>query len=300
MAEEIEDHRLATPDGTHLHLERHPARGLGTPRGSVVFMHGFAMHASLYRHVAVAFAKAGFEVTALDVRGHGTSEGRRGYVKRFTDFLDDLDVVLGWARARIPADAPVVVVAHSHGGLIALAHAVSGRPGVSALALAAPWLGLTMKVPAIKRAASPVLGTLWPTLALANGIKLADITRVPAVQDQLARDPLIHHVATARWFNESLAMHAHILANAGRLSIPTFIGIPAQDRIASVAATEAFVQAATKAGAPVEHKVYPESFHELFLDPERERAIADMVAWVDAKVGSGVVGRDKPRILSSP
>jgi alpha-beta hydrolase superfamily lysophospholipase len=291
-----EEHDLVVPDGTHLHIDRYPARS-GAPIGSVVFLHGFTMYARPYRHVAAAFAAAGLHVTALDVRGHGLSQGRRGHVRRFTDFVDDLEAVLEWTRARGGVDAPVAVSGHSHGGLIALAHAFSGRSRVSALALGAPWLGLTMKVPAVKRAASPVMGWLWPTLALSNGIRVEDVTRDPEVQRRLADDPLIHHVATARWFNESLSVQAHILAGAGQLSIPTFIGIPGEDRIASAETAASFADGARAAGAPVQSRCYPGVFHELFLEPERDAIIADLVTWTAETIASGVVPRHNPRIL---
>ena len=297
-----EEHRLALPDGTHLHLDRYAGRQAAAASGaaSVVFLHGFATYGGPYRPVAEAFARAGMDVTVVDVRGHGRSEGRRGYVRRFSDFVNDLDVVLEWTRGRaLTPDAPVVVAGHSHGGTIALAHALTGRLKPAALALGAPWLATAMKVPVIKRAASPVLGVLWPTLALANGIRMEDVSRDGEVQARLAADPLIHHVATARWFNEALAAQAHILAQAGSWSIPTFIQVPEADRIASPDVTTSFVRAAIAAGRPVEAKTYPGVFHELFLEPERDRAIADLVGWVSEQLTSGVVARDKARILSS-
>jgi lysophospholipase len=291
-----EEHELVVQDGTHLHMDWYPARS-ETSIGSVVFLHGFTMYARPYRHVAAAFADAGLHVTALDVRGHGLSQGRRGHVRRFTEFLDDLEAVLDWTQARGVEGAPLVVAGHSHGALIALAYAFSGRSPISALVLGAPWLGLTMKVPLVKRAASPVMGWLWPTLALANGIRVEDVTRDPEVQRRLADDPLIHHVATARWFNESLSVQAHILAVAGQLSIPTFIALPGEDRIASVETAASFARAAQAAGAPVQTRSYPGVFHELFLEPERDAIIADIVSWTAETIASGVVPRHNPRIL---
>jgi len=124
-----EEHRLALPDGTHLHLDRYAAGVGASGAASVVFLHGFATYGGPYRPVAEAFAASGLDVTVVDVRGHGRSEGRRGYVRRFSDFVDDLDAVLEWARARSRApDAPLVVAGHSHGATIALAHALTGRP----------------------------------------------------------------------------------------------------------------------------------------------------------------------------
>src|SRR5438552_19122890 len=38
---------------------------------------------------ATAAVAAGFEAHVVDLRGHGRSGGRRGFARRWTDFLDD-------------------------------------------------------------------------------------------------------------------------------------------------------------------------------------------------------------------
>ena len=94
---------LTTADGLALHVERfHPA-GAG-PLAAVVMVHGFSAHCGAYRHVAGALADAGFAVTAFDCRGHGRSQGRHGYVQRFTDYDDDLHRVLADAVGRDAAN----------------------------------------------------------------------------------------------------------------------------------------------------------------------------------------------------
>ncbi|HET9225959.1 MAG TPA: alpha/beta fold hydrolase, partial [Thermoanaerobaculia bacterium] len=47
-----------------------------------------------YPHVIEALTGAGFEVWAFDQRGHGHSEGVRGHVLRFQEYLDDLGLFL--------------------------------------------------------------------------------------------------------------------------------------------------------------------------------------------------------------
>jgi alpha-beta hydrolase superfamily lysophospholipase len=152
--------------------------------------------------------------------------------------------------------------------------------------LAAPWLGLTMPVPLVKRMLAPILGTVWPTLALGSGIRVEDMTRDPGMQARIAGDPLIHHVATARWFNEARAAQAHILANAVTLRVPTHIALPGDDRIAATDTTRAFAQAA---GPVVEITTTAGGFHELFLEPERDQIVNDLVSWVVARLNSRII-----------
>jgi len=265
---------LTTADGLRLHVERHEAGGAA--HGVVVFIHGFTMHAGMFRHLSAALASAGLHVMAFDCRGHGRSEGRRGYVKDFADYEADLRAVVDRARETWPG-LPLAVIGHSQGGLIAIATALAAPLPVQALVLAAPWLGLAMKVPTVKRALAPVLRVLWPTLALANGIRVENVTRDAAMQERLTADPLIHHVATALWFHQAQLAQARVMARAATLRTPTFIAIPGDDRIASADATMAFAAAA---GSIVQTRTYPETLHELFLEPEQEQITADIVSWL--------------------
>ena len=49
------------------------------PKAAVVLSHGWSEHAGRYEQVAKWFALHGYEVHALDHRGHGKSEGVRGH-----------------------------------------------------------------------------------------------------------------------------------------------------------------------------------------------------------------------------
>ena len=274
---------LTTSDGLRLHVERHDAAGKA--QGAVVFIHGFTMHAGMFRHLSAALASAGLHVMAVDCRGHGRSEGRRGYVKDFADYEADLRAVGDRARATWP-DLPVAVIGHSQGGLIAMATALGDPLPVQALVLAAPWLGLAMKVPVVKRALAPVLRVLWPTLALANGIRVENVTRDVTVQGRLSADPLIHHVATARWFHQAQLAQLRVMERAATLRIPTFVAIPGDDRIASADTTNAFAKAA---GAIVQTRTYLGMLHELFLEPEHGAIIADIVSWLVPRLNARIL-----------
>jgi len=193
--------------------------------------------------------------------------------------------VVADARGRHPT-LPLALAGHSQGATIALDYALAARAPLAALVLAAPWLGLKMKVPAVKRALAPVLGHLWPTLALGNGIRVEDIARDPAAQERIAHDPLILHVATSRWFNEARATQAYILAHATTLRVPTFMAIPGVDRIASAETSLGFARAA---GPVVATKLYPAAFHEIFLEPDVGEIIAELVSWLVPRLDARIL-----------
>jgi alpha-beta hydrolase superfamily lysophospholipase len=278
-----------TPDGLVLHVERFVPRT--APLGLLVIVHGFSAHIGNFRHVGRACADAGLATTLFDCRGHGRSQGRRGHVARFADFVSDLDLVMAGARALWPA-IPLSLAGHSHGALICMTYMrepvapaaerrLTQPADVRSLVLAAPFFGLRLKVPAVKLALAKPLGSIWPTLALANGVKGTDVSRVPEVQAGFYTDPLIHHVATPRWFNEVRAAQERALAIAeGDLQTPTLILMAGADRVVSNDAILAFARAA---GPMAEVKRYDNLFHEMFLEPERDQVIADLIRWTIEK-----------------
>jgi alpha-beta hydrolase superfamily lysophospholipase len=112
-----------------------------------------------------------------------------------------------------------------------------------------------------------------------NGLQPADISRNPDLARIRAEDPLIHHVASARWFEEVLRTQARIRAGVAPLRIPTLILVAGQDRIVSSDATLAFAQAA---GPAVAVRRYEDAYHDLFIEPEQDQVVGDILAWLRA------------------
>ena len=272
--------QLAAGDAA-LHVEHF--RPPGASAGTVVFVHGFDAHCGLYRPLGARLAAQGYTAVLYDGRGHGRSTGRRGHVARFEEYGSDLAAVLAHARATFPG--PSIAMGHSQGGLVVLDALIRAVITPDRVVLAAPWLGLAMPVPLFKRALSPVFARLWPTLTMGNGLRAADISRNPALEEIRAHDPLIHHVATARWFEEVLRTQLRIRTSTPALRVPTLVLVAGQDRIVSSDATMAFIQTA---GPAVAVRRYEAAYHDLFIEPEQEQVLADILAWLRAPPPIGV------------
>ncbi len=124
MAEIFECGALRTPDGLNLYLRRDiPHR----PRGIAVLLHSLGEHGGRYEAAAEKLSSAGYAVYRFDFRGHGRSDGPRGDVQSFQDYLSDVDTVVEHARKAFPA-LPLFLIGHSMGGLVAAAYAAE-HPG---------------------------------------------------------------------------------------------------------------------------------------------------------------------------
>lgn len=246
------------------------------PRAAMLLVHGMAEHSARYEHVGRALSARGIDVLSFDLRGHGRSGGRRGHVEAFDQFLDDVEDLLA---ARRTLGVPVVLMGHSMGGLIAAAYAVSNRPEPDLLVLSAP--ALAAEVPAWQRLAAGALSRVVPTLSLRNDFAGELLSRDPEVAAAYRDDPLRLRAATTRLGNEIFEAMATVRSRAEHLSVPTYVLHGRDDRLVPAAASEPL---GTQARAT--RVVYDTLRHECLNEPERDEVLADLVAWLDERLGS--------------
>ncbi len=252
---------MTSADGTRLRLAQ-----WGSGPRDVLLVHGLAEHAERYAHVGEAFANAGFTATLVELRGHGHSGGARGYISRWSEYVDDVRAATGGMRPGW------TMLAHSMGGLVAL-ESVSAGICPARVALSNPLLGVSVKVPAIKVFAAKCLSRLVPTLALKNDIPTSDLSRDPAIGAAYATDPLVFNTATARWYTEMVAAMAR--AHAGAYTVPLAMFVGADDHITDPSVNKDF---ALRNRAHL--KVYPDFRHEIVNEIGKEAAIHDIVGWL--------------------
>lgn len=157
--------RLRTADGLELTSYRWSAGdGAAPPRATVALLHGLAEHARRYDALAARLNAAGIDVLAIDLRGHGRSPGKRAWVERFDDYLNDADALVAEAAQ---GDSPLFLMGHSMGGAIAALYAIERMPAhgrtVAGLVLSSPALAPGRDVPRWMLALSRVISRVWPT-----------------------------------------------------------------------------------------------------------------------------------------
>ena len=57
------------------------------PVANIIINHGFAEHLNRYDYVTRVLNTANFGVYRYDLRGHGRTESKKGYIEDFMDFV---------------------------------------------------------------------------------------------------------------------------------------------------------------------------------------------------------------------
>ena len=259
-------------DGTPLHVRRW--KPSGKPWARVLIVHGIGEHSGRYERTGRLMAEAGLHVESFDLRGHGLSGGRRVYVRRWNDYLDDVEVRL---TALPEPGLPLVLFGHSLGATIALDYACSTRPAPDLLVLSG--LTLDAQVPAWQRAVAPILSRVAPTLVLANPISGDQLSRDPAVGRAYFADPLVQPRTTTRLGAEFFAAMKRLRSELTRLHVPTLVIHGGDDTLVPTAVSEPL------ASVPgVERRVLPGLRHETLNEPEGPEVVAGIVEWLRAHV----------------
>jgi lysophospholipase len=250
------------------------------PRGRLLVLHGLGEHSGRYWRLAVAASSAGFAFYALDLRGHGKSQGRRGHVRSFDHLLQDTDRFrrrVGGVRS----GEPTFVLGHSLGGLIVGRYIQEfSFPGLHGAILVAPAIQVAMDLPAWKQSLGAVTDRVMPALTLDNGLREEELFREDSERQKYGSDPLVHHRISARLWGEMQRNAAILGDRAGQVRLPVLFQLPGDDRVVK---SEASRVVAGRMAGNTDVRVYPGAFHALYHDPESEHGLSDLVAWLDGQ-----------------
>lgn len=280
---------LKTADGLDLHVRRwqDPA----VPRvWTFVVVHGLGEHGGRYQRFAEWFTARGATVYSMDHRGHGHSGGPRGHAPSLEALLDDIDRVV--RHAHTESGGPVVLVAHSFGGLLGIAYALRHPDQLNKAVFSAPLLKVKIAVPGWKRAVGRVLPKVAPRTALSNEVDPALLSHDPAVATAYTGDPLVHNRITAGLYGDTIARGEEFIARAGELTVPFLLLHGGHDQIVDPGGSQRFF---ARARVPERAFIlYPGMYHEIFNEVDQERVFQDIESWLAERTEAHLTGWNPP------
>ncbi len=265
---------------------------VANPRGVLVIAHGLGEHSGRYGNIIERLKGGGVSIYALDHRGHGKSGGRKGHVDSFMDFIYDLKIYINLVRDE-NRKAPLILLGHSMGGVIALKYALTYPDDVNSLILSSAGLVPAFEVPKLKLSMGKFFSKHMPSLTLSNGLKPEDLSHDASVVQAYIKDPLVHDRITARWSTEYLDTAAECIERSSGLKMPLLVFHGQGDRIVDYRASETVFKKASAKNK--ELHIFPDLYHETMNEVVQDRKkVLDMAAgWILRRLGKGTAAAPK-------
>lgn len=252
-----------------------------SPRAALILLHGFAEHVGRYDAVAAGFAAERISTFGYDQRGHGLSDGRRGYARRFGDLLEDVDRFRREVESMLVGRTPLFLLGHSMGGLVVLRYLQEYQAAVRGAIVISPWLATVVRVPRWKVGLTNILDRVLPAVPFRARVDATMLSRDPSVVCAYMEDPLVHDIMTPRLFSEISAAMGLVMRRVERIRVPVLFLLPGRDSMVDAR------RSAALAGLLPDHLVtvhnHPGGRHELLNEPERPIIMREIQQWIEAR-----------------
>ncbi len=270
-------------DGTKLFYQSWQKCKPGTGR-VIVFQHGFGEHSDRYENLLGKFKNSDVNFYALDSRGHGRSDGKRGHVDQFQLYIDDLSDLVKMVKEKEGVHK-IFLLGHSLGGVIVLQYAVQGinQDNLHALLVCSPALKVKMNLDKqIKKRAAAILAKFFPAVTLDANLDLKFISHDQTIIDAYKADPLVHGKVSFQMATNLFHLSRSIRDKASIIRVPVFLIHGSDDGIIDVEGSKELFQHLVYKNK--QFKIYQGLYHELMNETpeEREKVLTDLKNFVDS------------------
>lgn len=229
---------ILSQDGLNLRLYHWPTN---QPKTVLCIIHGLGEHAGRYREMAKKLNEANCSVMALDLRGHGFSEGKRGHTRSYEHLLLDIEELLKAARAEY-LDLSIVLFGHSMGGnLVANFVKTKTTSELSGFILSSPFFDVPFQPSTWKVKLAKTVGSIL-NLSQPNELDVNAISRDTEEVQKYKNDPLVHNRISIRLFLSLIKNGEAVLENKTELKIPGLHYHGDADRLVNYPASEIFAE----------------------------------------------------------
>lgn len=249
------------------------------PRGVVAIVHGVKSHSGYYFWAAEQLVARGFAVYALDLHGRGQSEGERFYLEKFDDYLDDVRALVRLAKSREPG-LPVFLLGHSAGGVISSVYTLEHQSELAGFICES--FAFQVYAPDFALSVLKGLSHILPHTHVLN-LKTEDFSRDPNVVQAMHDDPLIAgEVQPTRTVAELVLADERLKREFPLITLPVLIMHGTADKVTRPAGSQLFYDTAGSKDKTL--KLYDGHAHDLLNDLDREKVMADITAWIEARL----------------
>jgi alpha-beta hydrolase superfamily lysophospholipase len=251
-----------------------------TPKALINLIHGFGEYSERYSHWAELFVKSGYAVHAIDYRGHGKSDGRRGYIHSFDDLLNDIDVLVRESEKMFP-EIPQFIYGHSLGGNIVTNYIFKRDNNFKGAVISSPWYRLAFDPSAITLFFAKTIKSIFPKFTQKANLDVKGISHDQEVINNYIKDPLVHEKISARMFFEVYKAGNWALEHPDLMNIPVLLQHGNADKITSYKASVELAEKAQKLNKDITFKEWEGMYHELHNELNYKEVFKFVVEWIE-------------------
>lgn len=241
-------------------------------KSRIFIVHGICEHSGRYEHLAKQFNENGISVITYDLRGHGKSEGKRGYIKDYQQHLYDLDEII---KEYDNNEVKRYLLGHSLGGLIAHLYMISNNQNIDGLIASGAPTNYLKSVKPLR-----LIGYKWlGFIPVKNNFGVGLLSRDTEIEEKYNKDPLVLKKFKLRLAGEMFIKGVRNLnKNITKNNKPILILHGKEDKIVPK-------EHSLKIYELIKHNnkkltIYDEMYHEIFNEFDKEKVIKDVVSWV--------------------
>ncbi len=282
MSEPYPEQYLSWRFNAHDGLEIYAISNLpATPvKAHVILIHGIVEHSARYKHVFAYLTSHGYGVHAIDLRGHGESEGVRGYTEKFGDYISDVKRFHSQIRSKFP-EKDIFMIGHSLGGLIVTSYVILQQANLKGVILSGAALKLGEDFSPILIFLAPYIAKWMPHLRVAK-INTSAISRDPLVVKTYTDDPHVFQQGPpAKTGVETIKAIKQVQGCMEEFRLPVLIMHGTDDKLINIKGSEELFERADSQDKIL--RLYEGFYHEIFNEPQKELVLKDVLNWLEER-----------------
>ncbi|RSK28248.1 alpha/beta hydrolase [Bacillus sp. HMF5848] len=239
------------------------------PKGVVVIVHGAAEHHGRYKWLIEMWRSSGYHVIMGDLPGQGLSRrSKRGHIDSFDEYILE---VSNWVKEATSFNLPIFLIGHSMGGLISIRYLQERKNSIdiAGVILSSPCLGLVQYPPTWLEIVAKGLNIVEPDFLIDSHLTIDLATRNQEVKELDVNDTLYVTKMSVRWYEELRQAIKQAFSKGLEVEhIPIMLMQGGDDKIVDKEACKKWINQLNVMEKT--YKEWPQLYHEIFNEPERE------------------------------
>ena len=246
----------------------------------VLALHGAGSYSEIFAPLGEYLATRDVATYAYDQRGHGASPNF-GLWPGTQSLIDDMNDVIAVLRHQYPR-ARLYIAGQSLGAAVILNAAARGDlPEVEGVILISPAVNARRTVSRGVQFLAAVGARIAPNRSIPRPPdSITGVSDNKGYQRALIEDPLYMKQFTLGLAYGALSITDDAMEGAEKLSAPTLLLYGQHDVVVDEAD---FREVSRRVSVPKQVIVYPEGYHALVVDDQRENVFSDIVTWIALK-----------------